>query len=207
MSGIQVFFVAFAVSYVGSVPPGSINVSVMQLSVKGQKSAAWALAFGAVLIELVYAGTAVAFLQLLMESEQIFFILKLITGMGLLTLGIINLLNQKETSLKEKDTQVNKRTGFSKGLVLGLINPLTIPFWLGLTTYLLDHAFISISGQLYVVYLVGLGAGTFALLITVELLGSRFRQIASNTFAVHTLPGILFALMGLYYLITLWAAY
>jgi threonine/homoserine/homoserine lactone efflux protein len=204
MSNAQVFIVAFIVSYAGSIPPGSINISVMQLSVRGYRSAAISLGLGAVLIEMIYAGTAVRFLQFLKIQESLYFILQIITGIGLIVLGIINFISKNGPHNTASKISIKRRAGFTKGLILGLINPLSIPFWLGVTTYLLDHGLISVDGNQFWWYLIGLASGTYALLGTVDLLGSRFQGIIQHAFLMNKLPGILFSLMGIYYLFMLW---
>jgi threonine/homoserine/homoserine lactone efflux protein len=207
MDLIQVFFVAFIVSYVGSIPPGSINITVMQMSVQQQRAAALAFGLGAVLIEFLYASAAVRFLQLLMDNERLFFYLQAVTATGLVALGIYNYLSHQDSLSFTPDKRMKKRNGFFRGIVLGLVNPLTIPFWLGVTTYLQSHGLIWLDGGLFWAYTIGLAIGTYTLLITVDILGSKFQKVADNQFIVHKLPGLIFMVMGVYYFYMIWMRY
>lgn len=202
MSRIVVFFLAFGISFLGSIPPGSINISVMQLSIQQQRGAALSLALGAVLIESIYAGISLSFLQLLSEKELLYQILMWITGLGLMILGMINFFSSSSSKSFNHEKNTRKRNSFLKGVFLGLINPLSIPFWLGMTTYLSSNGWLHLGSDSWF-YIFGLASGTFFLMIMVDLLGSRFRAVADNRWVVHRLPGILFMIMGLYYLITL----
>lgn len=204
MSMLQVFLVAFVVSYIGSIPPGLINISVMQMSIQGHRAAALMLGLGAIMIEFLYAAIAITFLQLFQNNDTIYLVLQIVTAFGLIGLGISNYLSNTTSKSVGTMRRFRKRAAFTKGLLLGLLNPLTIPFWLGVTTYLLSTNWISLDGHFFWTYLAGLAVGTYILLITVDILGSKFQKISDNKFVVHKLPGILFTSMGLYYLVTIW---
>jgi threonine/homoserine/homoserine lactone efflux protein len=198
MSFTEVLLVAFIVSYFGSVPPGTINISVMQLSVANQRKAALLLGLAATLVEFVYAGATVKFQQFLSESPQLTVVFQIITATALVGIGIYNLFSKSDSKEFIKEDKLKGRTGFAKGLVLGFLNPMTIPFWLVVTNYLVTHNWVEVRGNNFWAYLSGLAAGTFVLLLTVDFLGSRFQKIADNNFIVHKVPGILFIGMGLY---------
>ncbi|MFH6983944.1 LysE family transporter [Marinoscillum luteum] len=195
----QVFIIAFVVSYLGSIPPGTINITSMQLSVQNHQRAAFFFALAASITEFAYAGVTVR-LQLFL-SEKPFFTeyFQIITALAMLALGVANLLTKTNSqSLLSKTTTPKGRNGFKLGVILGVLNPLTIPFWLAVTAYLQNHRLISLSGVNFWLYLSGISIGTFALLLTVNRLGARFTNIADNQLLVHRLPGIIFILLGLY---------
>jgi threonine/homoserine/homoserine lactone efflux protein len=195
----QVFIIAFVVSYLGSIPPGTINITSMQLSVQNHQRAAFFFALAASITEFAYAGVTVR-LQLFL-SEKPFFTeyFQIITALAMLALGVANLLTKTNSqSLLSKTTTPKGRNGFKLGVILGVLNPLTIPFWLAVTAYLQNHQLISLSGVNFWLYLSGISIGTFALLLTVNRLGARFTNIADNQLLVHRLPGIIFILLGLY---------
>ncbi len=195
----QVFIIAFVVSYLGSIPPGTINITSMQLSVQNHRRAAFFFALAASITEFIYAGVTVR-LQIFL-SEKPFFTeyFQIITALAMLALGVANLLTKTNSqSLLSKTTTPKGRNGFKLGVILGVLNPLTIPFWLAVTAYLQNHRLISLSGVNFWLYLSGISIGTFALLLTVNRLGARFTNIADNQLLVHRLPGIIFILLGLY---------
>ena len=126
-----------------------------------------------------------------------------ITAVVLIVIGIYN-LRSKTTSSNFMHGEMRRRAGFKRGLILGVLNPLTIPFWLVVTTYLETTGWITLGGNNYWAYVIGLTLGTFILLISVDVLGSKFQQVADNTFVVHKIPGILLSSMGIY---NLWELY
>jgi len=199
---LQTFFVAFFVSFIGSIPPGTINVSVMQLAMLKRKRAAIFLAFAASTVEFLYAGVTVLFHSFLTDNETISFYFKLITSATLLILGMWNLFKTGK-SINVNVESEKGRNGFMKGLLLGILNPMTIPFWLAITTYLENDCFIEIKNQGFWMYLLGLSLGTFCLLMTVIKLGYRFTKVSDNTFIVRRIPGIILLGIGAYFLIGL----
>ncbi len=197
---LQTLIVAFLVSYVGSIPPGSINISVMQLAMQKRRRAAIFFAFAASSVEFIYAGFTVQFHILLASSEQIADYFRIITSIALIGLGVWNLFLKTTSETFQLKRETKGRHGFFRGFMLGVLNPMTIPFWLAITTYLENDGLIEITGVGYWMYLIGLSTGTLCLLLTVSALGRRFIKVSDNQFLVHKVPGIILLLLGLYFL-------
>ena len=196
---LQVLIVAFVVSYLGSIPPGTINITSMQLSVQGLKRPAFFFALAASLTEFVYAGITVKFQIFLSQRPGFTENFTLITAVAMIVLGVINLFSKTDTEkLMSRTAQIKGRNGFKKGVILCLLNPLTIPFWLTVTAYLQANQWISLKEYHFWIYISGLTVGTFLLLLTVNRLGSKFTNIANNQCLVHKVPGIAFLGLGLY---------
>ena len=200
---LQTLIVSFVVSYIGSIPPGTINVSVMQLSMQRKHRAAIFLAFAASAIEFVYAGVTVQFHIFLNTNEHLANYFRIITSIALIGLGLWNILSKASASSVESKTDTTGRHGFYKGMILGILNPMTIPFWLAITTYLENDGWIDVSNFGFWMYLIGLSTGTFCLLLTVDALGKRFTKIADNSMLVHKVPGFLLLGLGVYFLLKL----
>lgn len=201
---IQVLIIAFIVSYLGSIPPGTINITSMQLSVQGLKRPAFFFALAASLTEFVYAGITVRFQIFLSERPGFTENFQIITALAMIVLGVINLFQKTDTkALIDKAQGMKGRNGFKRGVLLGIFNPLTIPFWLAVTAYLQNNQWINLKAENFWLYLIGISTGTFSLLLTVNSLGQKFTNIANNQFLVHKLPGVVFISLGLYNLI-LW---
>lgn len=200
---LQTLIVAFIVSYIGSIPPGTINVSVMQLAILKKRRAAIFFAFAASSIEFFYAGITVQFHIFLNNNETISSYFQIITAVALIGLGLNNIFSKSTSSSVKVDTKITGRHGFLRGVILGLLNPMTIPFWLAITTYLENDNWIDVDGYGFWMYLLGLSTGTFCLLLTVNASGKRFTKIADNSFLVHKVPGFLLLGLGIYFLIKL----
>ena len=200
---IQTLIVSFVISYVGSIPPGTVNVSVMQLSMLKNHRAAVFFSLAACLVEFLYAGITVQFHIFLNTHPEIANYFQIVTAVALIGLGLWNIFSTSTSTSIKVDTKLTGRHGFLRGLVLGFLNPMTIPFWLAITTYLEDDGLVQVAGFGFWAYLIGLSTGTFCLLLTVDALGKRFGQIADNKFLVHKVPGFILFVLGAYYLLKL----
>ncbi len=200
---IQTLIVSFVVSYIGSIPPGTINVSVMQLSIQRKHRAAIFLAFAASAVEFIYAGITVQFHIFLNTNETLADYFRIITSIALIGLGLWNIFSKASASSVGVNTKITGRHGFYKGMLLGVLNPMTIPFWLAITTYLENDGWVDVSDYGFWMYLIGLSLGTFFLLLTVDALGKRFTKIADNPILVHKVPGFLLLGLGVYFLLKL----
>ena len=199
MSALSVFTVALLVSYAGSIPPGTINISVMQLAILHRRSTAIAFGGAAALVELFYAGLTVRFQIFLTENTNVMDYFHVIAGTAMVILGILNLRTTTKTSdVKTVDVNIRKRDAFWKGVVLGIANPLTVPFWLTVTAYLQKNNWITLDGNNLYAYSLGIAVGTFILLLCVTQLGNKFKKIANSRLIVYIIPGVLFICMGLY---------
>jgi threonine/homoserine/homoserine lactone efflux protein len=201
---VQVLLVAFIISYLGSIPPGAINVSVMQMAMQGKRRAAIFFSLAASMVEFVYAGLTVKF-QIFLNTKTIlseYFLF--ITAGALIVVGVLNLFSKQSSKDVHPETMVKGRQGFKRGILLGALNPMTIPFWLMITAYLQNHGWVELSGMGFWSYLIGLTAGTFFMLMTVLRLGRKFTQISDNVFLVHRLPGLVLIGLGIYNLVKWW---
>ncbi|MEM9340015.1 MAG: LysE family transporter [Bacteroidota bacterium] len=201
---IQVFFLSFIISLVGTLPPATINISVMQLSLKGKSKSGYYLAFGASIIDTLYAALAVQVQIYLAKQIEFTNYFYLIAAAVLLFLGIFSI--RSKVSSHDITAISDEKIGFLKGVVLGVLNPLAMPFWLGVTTYLKVNGLIVLDGINYWAYVVGVFVGELGLLIIIVKVGSKFTRVADNHRIVNVIPGVAFIILGLVNLIQ-WVSY
>lgn len=191
----QVFLISFGISLVGTIPPATINITVMQLSLKKKAKSALSLALGAALIDTTYAGLAVQIQIYLAEQLEFTNYFYLIAALVLLTLGVISIFaKMPEPDMKPVDSE---KAGFVKGVILGVLNPLAMPFWLGWTTYLQVNGWIDLAGMNYWSYILGVFLGELTLLFVIVRVGKRFTRVSNNRTIVNVIPGVFFIFLGL----------
>ncbi len=195
---LQVFVVAFIVSFFGSIPPGTINITVMQMGVQGKLRAAYFLVIGACIVELFYALLVVRFQIFLSNNLTFTHQFTLITALVLSGLGLYSIFSKSSSSSVKVSSESKGRTGFLKGIILGFLNPLAIPFWLAVTAYLQQSEWIELSGFRFWSYLLGIFLGSVIVLFLAVRLGNRFTRISDNRWLVHILPGLAFLTLGAY---------
>ena len=197
LHGTYLFFVGFVFSFIGSIPPGTLNISALQLGMLHRIRAAFYFALAACLVEYVYAFAAVRFQVYLTTNSQFTLWFKVISGSVMVLLGVVNLMAKPKPEALNKKQQI--KAGFKKGVALSVANPLAIPFWLMVTAYLQNSNLITLSNNTGIaIYVAGISAGTFLLLFLVAILYKKFAHLFKNSLVVYRLPGALILAMGLY---------
>ena len=193
MNVIYTFSIAFFFSFIGSIPPGSINLIAVQLGFENKLTTAWRLSVGACLIEYFYAWIAVKFEGLITTMPAIAQNFQLITALVMLTLGILNLWFANRPS---KFSEKFNDSGFRRGVILGILNPLAMPYWIGVTASLESQHWINLSTSLQLhSYLLGVSFGGLALLITIASMAKKIISKFQQSTFLKKIPG--FAMVGL----------
>jgi threonine/homoserine/homoserine lactone efflux protein len=165
------FLIGFVFSFVGSAPPGIINVTVAETRIRSGQSAAIWLAAGAALVEWFQAFVAVYFGGLLAQDRWQLAI-QVIAIVVFFALGIHSLRLAYKNSGETLSSQL-KLPFFWKGVLVSVLNFLAIPYWLVNSAYL-NTLGLSLEGMTYLsVFCTGVLFGTFFLLLVYAYL-SRF---------------------------------
>jgi threonine/homoserine/homoserine lactone efflux protein len=195
MASLANFFLAFVFSFVGSIPPGTINLTLIRLGFEKKTWAAFKFALAASVVEYPYAWIAVKFEKLILSSPQISDNLHVIAAVTMIALGVINLLPTLRKTSEKPDLS---QSGFRKGLLIGILNPLAIPYWLAITAFLRSEALVTdLNGFALHAYLGGVFLGAFALLAILILLSQKLISSLSSVSLLKKLPGIILLVLGL----------
>ncbi|MEM7109088.1 MAG: LysE family transporter [Bacteroidota bacterium] len=196
-----IFILGFTFSFIGSIPPGTINLSVLQLSLEGHKPAALRFALAAAVFELPYAYLAVTFEELITTSPWIEANFRLLAALVMLTLGTITITSHLRKTPQTMQSEV-KKYGFRKGVVLSILNPLAIPFWIGVTAYLKHQGWLALNSLFDTLgYIFAISMGTFSLLAVLALLGHVLSPYFKQNRVLNITPGVVFLLLGFYALL------
>jgi threonine/homoserine/homoserine lactone efflux protein len=193
---LWVFFVGTVFSFLGSVPPGTLNLSVLQLGLEGKTKIAWRFALAVTIIEYPYTWLAIQFEYWITSNPMVTENFQLITAIVMTSIGIGNLWTaRKPTPALEKF----QASGFRRGLILSILNPLALPFWIGVTAYLKAQGWINLSSTLLLhSYVFGTAIGVLILLTLFILLAKRLSGYAHQNGWVKLVPGFTLLGLGLY---------
>ncbi|MEQ9300431.1 MAG: LysE family transporter [Cyclobacteriaceae bacterium] len=194
---LGVLFIGLIVSYLGSIPPGTLNLTAIQLGIKEQHRAALNFALASAFVEFFYAGIAVKAQQYFMANPSISVYFQLVTGGLLLVIGLANLMTKRKDE-KNPPKDVSAKGGFWQGVVLSCFNPMAIPFWLAVTAALQSAEWLLITDQNFAFYLFGISLGTFLLLLQASKLGVRLKHLQKNSFLMYRLPGLILISLSAY---------
>ena len=115
----------------------------------------------------------------------------------MIALGALNLLSTLRPSSSRG--QRLQKNGFRAGIVLGILNPLAIPFWIAMTAYIKSEGWVTLSNNIELhAYLLGVSAGSLVVLLLFASLASRIvSQLRANSF-LSKVPGAVLILLGVY---------
>lgn len=196
MNTLWVFLIGALFSFLGSIPPGTLNLSVLQLGIEGKTKIAWRFALAVTIIEYPYTWLAIQFEYWITSNPMVIENFQLITAVVMTVIGIGNLLTARKPS---KFIEKFESSGFRRGLILSILNPMALPFWIGVTAYLKAQGWIDLSSNLLLhSYVLGTSVGVLALLALFILLAQRLSGYASQKGLVKLVPGIVLLGLGLY---------
>jgi threonine/homoserine/homoserine lactone efflux protein len=193
---LWVFLMGTFWSFLGSVPPGTLNLSVLQLGLDGKIKTAWRFTFAVALIEYPYTWLAIQFEYWITSSPVIIENFQLITAIVMTVIGIGNIWSARKPVANASKFQAS---GFRRGIVLSILNPMALPFWIGVTAYLKAQGWITLSSTAMLhSYILGTSVGVLLLLALFIVLARRMSGYASQNGWVKLVPGITILALGLY---------
>ncbi|SEQ16596.1 LysE family transporter [Flavobacterium urocaniciphilum] len=207
MSVLFAFAFAVLFSFVGVLPPGIVNMTVANYSVKKTLKRAKKFINGAILVVFIQSVIGYYFATFLESHPQVMQNLKLVGSVVfvLLTIfflgkGIQNLLNSKD-EIKKK-TAKSKLKPFLHGIFISGLNVFPIPYYAFVSLYL--SAFIEdfFSNLVGIAFVAGTTLGTFIVFLGYAYL---FRKIKHKvTFFIKNINFIIALITGLIAVFTIY---
>jgi threonine/homoserine/homoserine lactone efflux protein len=196
MIALTNFIVSFFFSFIGTIPPGTLNLSILQLGLENKISVAWRFALAAAIMEYPYAWLAVTFEKIITSSPVITENIQLIAAIVMVVLGGYNLWSATRPI---GTSNAFSNSGFRRGVVLSILNPLALPFWVGTTAYLNSQRWIDLTTPVGLhSYLLGVTLGTLALFILLIYLAKKIVAEFKQGDALKKIPGIVLIALGVY---------
>lgn len=193
---VLVFFVGLVFSFVGSIPPGTLNISVLQMGMEYKIKPALRFALAVSIVEYPYAWIAVVFEDWVTSTPAIVDNFQLITALVMTVIGVFSIWSARKPT--EFSVRFNE-SGFWRGLVLSILNPMAIPFWIGITAYLKAQGWIDLSTSwLLHSYVLGTSVGVMILLTIYAFLAKRLASHIKDNHLVKLFPGLILLLLGSY---------
>lgn len=193
---VQVFFVGALFSFLGSIPPGTLNVCVLQLGLEKKIGTALRFALAVSIIEYPYTWIGVQFEYWITSSPAVIENFQLITAIVMTVIGVLNIWSAQQPT--QFATRFNE-SGFRRGLVLSILNPMAIPFWIGITAYLKAQHWIDLSSTLKLhLYILGTSVGAMILLTLYTYLAHRLSRYVTGNKLVKLVPGLTLLALGVY---------
>lgn len=161
-------FIGILLNAMGYLPPGNINLTVAQLTINKGMRQAWSFILSFSCVEVFFTFGMMRFARWLSSDVNLdykingFSISTYIDAfmvMLFLIMGTITWMQRNKTP-KAKDNESSKRGSVFYGMLLGILNPVQIPFWLFFGNYVILHEWIEIDYLSLVIFSLGSGIGS-----------------------------------------------
>jgi threonine/homoserine/homoserine lactone efflux protein len=150
------------VSFLGSLPLGTLNVAAMQISISDGISEAMLFSVGSLLVEIVYVRVSLVAIDWIRKQEKILRILEWVTLFIVLALAISSFYAALHPKTGKNIVLSSTLPKFVLGALMCAVNPVQIPFWFGWSTVLFTKKILLPKQSHYNSYILGIGLGTFA---------------------------------------------
>jgi threonine/homoserine/homoserine lactone efflux protein len=158
---IQVLFIGLLVSFIGSLPLGTLNVAAMQISIASGVQAALLFSLGSLLAEMIYVRLSLVAMDWLRKQAKLLRVFDFLTFLLLLVLAASNFYIAFTENGQSRNLILDSSLPkLLLGFLMSAINPVQIPFWFGWSTVLFSRGLLEANNAQYNVYIIGIGTGT-----------------------------------------------
>lgn len=167
MKLLRIFGWGLLISFLGSLPLGTLNVAAMQLGIYESITNAMLFSFGSLLVEMIYVRISLVGINWIQKQQRILDIMQWITFVIIVALACFSFYAALQVPMDAKAEGINPYASinvnrFLLGMGLCAINPVQIPFWFGWSTVLFSKKILEPVKQQYNLYIIGIGIGTLA---------------------------------------------
>ena len=148
------------ISFLGSLPLGTLNIAAMQISISDGAWAAIQFSLGSLFAEMVYVRLSLVAMDWVRKNEFLFKILEWVTLVIVIVLAISSFHTAMSASQKENVFFDSPLPKILLGFSMSAVSPAQIPFWFGWSTVLLTKKILLPVSKHYNFYIIGIGLGT-----------------------------------------------
>jgi threonine/homoserine/homoserine lactone efflux protein len=190
----RIFFTGMLISFLGSLPLGTLNVAAMQISISDGLYPAFLFSFGSLLAEVVYVRLSLIAMDWIRKQQKLLKILEWVTLGIVLALAISSFYAAIHPKVHKNFILSSTVHRFLLGFGMCAINPVQIPFWFGWSTVLFTKKVLLPKSSHYNLYILGIGIGTL-LGNCVFIFGGRLiaEKINANEHVLSWVIGGIFA--------------
>jgi threonine/homoserine/homoserine lactone efflux protein len=193
------FYAGFVISFLGSLPPGTVNVLLVQIAGSQHFSSACWFALGSVMAELVCVKVCLTLMNKVMKLSIITRLLQWLSLLVLVVLAIVSFIRFSTDEISFGVTSVfHGKSPLLWGFVFMIINPVQIPFWMGWTSVLFENKILTLNAKEDHFYMIGIGSGSVLASVLFIAAGHSISfWLFTHQRLVHFLFGCLFITMAL----------
>ncbi len=159
----RIFLWGLVISFLGSLPLGTLNVAAMQIGIQESIKNALYFSFGSLLVEMVYVRLSLVGIDWVRKQRKLMKAMEWITLLIIVALAVGSFIAASKADSSAKNVMLqNDMHRFLLGMFMCAINPVQIPFWFGWSTILFTKKILEPKHSQYNIYIIGIGLGTLA---------------------------------------------
>ena len=149
------------ISFIGSLPLGTLNVAAMQIGIQESiRDAIW-FSLGSLLVEMIYVRISLIGIDWVRKQQKLMKVMEWITLAIIVALAVGSFIAATKDGGSAKNVLLNNNMHrFLLGMFMCAINPVQIPFWFGWSAVLFTKKILEPKSSNYNSYIVGIGLGT-----------------------------------------------
>ncbi|RYD89408.1 MAG: lysine transporter LysE [Sphingobacteriales bacterium] len=172
------FFIGLIANFIGYIPPGNINLTLVQITInRGFKHAIQFITAFSV-IEFFFTFVIMHAAKWLSAQARLDTLIDWVMVILFGTLAVVTWMHRN----KPPKTKYSELASIKYGIMLGFLNPMQIPFWMVTGTYLITHEWILEGNFALIIFSLGSAAGSFLCLYFY----AKFAQYFQSKFALST---------------------
>ncbi len=162
-------------SFVGTLPMGTINVSIAEESIRRGVRAGIIMSLGAAFVEFFQSYIALSFFNILSTNPEVERTIILTCIPIFLVIGCYYLF-KKNKPIPVQPSKASNVIGFAKGIMVTTLNLIAIPYYVFLGGYLHSAGLIRLEPEFIAAFSVGVVGGTFLVFLIYAKLGQYIRR-------------------------------
>ena len=192
------FFIGLFANFIGYVPPGNINLTLVQITInRGLKQALmFIISFSCV--ELFFTYFIMHAAKWLAGQVRLDMVIDWVMVVLFGVLSAITWMHRK----KMPKTSYSNTESIRYGIMLGFLNPMQVPFWIITGTYLITHHWVLDGKVALVIFSFGAAAGAFlALFLYAKFAAYIKSKFDLSTRVINTGIAVLFFSFAAYHIV------
>lgn len=162
-------------SFFGTIPFGTINVSIAEASIRRGVRAGIAMGIGASFVEFFQSYIALSFFNIL-STDPVLERSIIVTCIPIFLVIGCYYFFKKNTSIPRATHRASNVIGAAKGFMLSALNLMAIPYYVFLGGYLHSADYIRLEPEFIAAFALGVVAGSFSVFVLYAKLGQYIRQ-------------------------------
>jgi threonine/homoserine/homoserine lactone efflux protein len=172
LRNLKLFYVVFGISFMGSLPIGTLSSCIVNYTLQNRFEDALKFGTSAIIMEVIMIKLSLKVLDKVIQFEKLF---KIICSIICVFMFVLSIKTLHMAINKQNFDQVLPLIGlnpFISGMVLSVLNPLVLPFWMGWTVTLKNKKILDNTADANTIYFFSIASGTCFSFIGYGILGN-----------------------------------